>query len=118
MKLSHHKRKELVCSMNEVLDTKPGIENGTETEGVDSKRDEVEFKNVSFRYPDGQDYILHDVSFTAHKVDNAAILGAIGCGKTTAINLIPRFDDVSEGAVLVDGCDVREYDEKELINQT
>lgn len=103
--------------INEVLDTKPGIENGTETEGVDGKRGEVEFKNVSFRYPDGQDYILHDVSFTAHKGETVAFIGATGCGKTTAINLIPRFYDVSEGAVLVDGRDVREYDEKALRNK-
>lgn len=103
--------------INEVLDTKPSIQSGSETDGVPGKKGEIEFKNVSFRYPDGQDYVLHDISFTAHKGETVAFIGATGCGKTTAINLIPRFYDVTEGAVLVDGRDVRDYDEKALRNK-
>lgn len=84
------------------------------TEGVMEKTGEVEFQNVSFRYPDAEEYVLQNISFTAKKGETVAFIGSTGCGKSTAINLIPRFYDATEGKVLVDGVDVREYTQKAL----
>ena len=103
--------------MNEVLDTVPTIQNGTALEGKKGVVGEVEFKNVSFRYPDAEADILHDISFTAKKGETIAFIGSTGCGKSTVINLIPRFYDASEGEVLVDGVNVKEYDEQALRNK-
>ena len=74
----------------------------------------VEFKNVSFRYPDAEEYVLHDISFKAERGQTVAFIGPTGSGKSTIVNLLPRFYDASEGQVLVDGVDVKEYREKSL----
>ena len=103
--------------INEVLDTKPSIKDGPVTESDPSVQGKVEFKNVSFRYPDAEGDVLHNISFTAHKGETVAFIGSTGCGKSTVINLIPRFYDVTEGQVLVDGVDVREYSQKALRNK-
>ena len=103
--------------VNEVLDTVPSIHNGTALDGKDGICGEVEFKNVSFRYPDAEENVIHDISFTAKKGETVAFIGSTGCGKSTVINLVPRFYDVTEGEVLVDGVNVKEYDEKALRNK-
>lgn len=101
----------------EVLDTEATIINGTETEGREGAEGEVEFKNVFFRYPDADEYVLRDISFTAKKGETVAFIGATGCGKSTVVNLIPRFYDATEGEVLVDGINVRSYDQHALRNK-
>ena len=93
--------------INEVLDTKCKIKDGKISEG--KTKGKVEFKNVSFKYPDSDEYVLKDVSFIAKPGMTVAIIGSTGSGKSTLINLITRFYDVSEGSVLVDDVDVREY---------
>jgi ATP-binding cassette subfamily B protein len=103
--------------INEVLDTEPTIHDGTFTEGEREKTGEVEFQHVSFRYPDAEACVLQDISFTAKRGETVAFIGATGCGKSTAVNLIPRFYDVSDGKVLVDGIDVRKYTQKALRNK-
>lgn len=102
--------------INEVLDEKIAIENGTFT-GDTKEKGTVEFKNVSFKYPDADEYLLKDISFTAKKGETVAFIGSTGSGKSTLINLIPRFYDVTDGEVLVDGVDVKEYDEAHLHNK-
>jgi ATP-binding cassette subfamily B protein len=103
--------------INEVLDTELSIQDGTLTEGTKSKKGEIEFKNVSFCYPDAEGYVLDDITFTAKEGETVALIGATGCGKSTVVNLIPRFYDVTEGEVLVDGIDVKKYRQKELRNK-
>ena len=103
--------------INAVLDTEPTIHNGRETDGKDGVLGEVEFKNVSFRYPDAEEDVVHDISFTAKKGETVAFIGSTGCGKSTVINLVPRFYDVTEGEVLVDGVNVKQYDEHALRNK-
>lgn len=103
--------------INEVLDTVPTIHNGTLKEGKQGVTGEVEFKNVSFRYSDAEEDVISDISFKANKGETVAFIGATGCGKSTVINLIPRFYDVSDGEILVDGVNVREYDEEALRNK-
>ena len=103
--------------INEVLDTEPTIHNGTETHGKDGLVGEIEFKNVSFRYPDAEEYVIHDISFSAKKGETVAFIGSTGCGKSTVINLVPRFYDATEGEVLVDGVNVKDYDEHALRNK-
>ena len=100
----------------EVLETKPRMQNGSRTDG-DGSQGEVVFDHVSFRYPGGDGYVLEDISFTAHKGETVAFIGATGSGKSSLVNLIPRLYDVSEGSVKVDGVDVREYDRKALRNK-
>lgn len=78
---------------------------------------EIEFINVSFKYPNAEDYVLQNVSFSAHKGETVAFIGSTGCGKSTLINLIPRFYDATEGQVLVDGIDVRKYTLQQLRNK-
>ena len=102
--------------INEVLDEKIAIKNGTFTDDTKEKGT-VEFKNVSFKYPDADEYLLKDISFTAKKGETVAFIGSTGSGKSTLINLIPRFYDVTDGEVLVDGVDVKEYDEAHLHNK-
>lgn len=102
--------------INEVLDEKIAIKNGTFT-GDTKEKGTVEFKNVSFKYPDADEYLLKDISFTAKKGETVAFIGSTGSGKSTLINLIPRFYDVTDGEVLVDGVDVKEYDEAHLHNK-
>lgn len=101
----------------EVLETKPTITDGTRSEGPRGVKGEVEFRNVSFRYPDAEEDVIHDISFTAHKGETVAFIGSTGCGKSTVINLIPRFYDVTEGEVLVDGVNVKEYTQYALHNK-
>jgi ATP-binding cassette subfamily B protein len=103
--------------INEVLDTELTIQDGTLTEGEKDKKGEIEFKNVSFRYPDAEGCVLENISFTAKKGETVAFIGATGCGKSTVVNLIPRFYDATEGEVLVDGIDVRKYTQKALRNK-
>lgn len=95
--------------INEVLTTRPKVVSGVVTDSGD-KRGTVEFKNVSFVYPGGTGCALTDVSFTASKGETVAFIGSTGSGKTTLVNLIPRFYDATEGEVLVDGINVREYE--------
>lgn len=97
----------------EVLDTAPTIVDGEREEG-NARNGEVEFRNVSFRYPDADGDVLQNISFTAKKGETVALIGATGCGKSTVINLIPRFYDATKGEVLVDGVNVREYTQKSL----
>ena len=101
----------------EVLDTEPTVIDGKESDGVDGKIGEIEFKNVSFRYPDAEEDVLSGISFSAKKGETVAFIGSTGCGKSTLINLIPRFYDVTQGQVLVDGRDVREYTQNALRNK-
>ena len=101
----------------EVLDTKPSIKDGKVNSNETDKKGEIEFKNVSFKYPDGDDYVLKNISFTAHQGETVAIIGSTGSGKTTMINLIPRFYDATEGTILVDGVDVKDYNQEFLHNK-
>lgn len=103
--------------IGEVLDTEPSIIDGEMTEGVKGISGEVEFKNVSFRYPDADEYVIQNISFTAKKGETVALIGSTGCGKSTVINLIPRFYDATEGEILVDGVDVRKYTQQILRNK-
>lgn len=103
--------------INEVLDTEATIEDGDKDIRDSGIRGEIEFKNVNFKYPDAEDYVLSDISFSVKKGETLAIIGATGCGKSTVINLIPRFYDVTEGEVLVDGVNVKDYKQKELRNK-
>ena len=98
--------------INEVLDTKSSIKAGTKEEGIESGT--IEFKNVSFKYPDAESYILKNINFKAKKGQTIAFIGRTGSGKSTVINLIPRLYDVTEGEVLVDGLNVKEYKEQSL----
>ena len=100
--------------INEVLSTKPKIINGNVKETDPSVTGTVEFRNVSFKYPDASDYVLKNISFKANKGDTVAFIGSTGSGKSTLINLVPRFYDATEGEVLVDGIDVRNDDIKSL----
>lgn len=99
--------------INEVLDTEPAIEDG-DGNIREQGSGEIEFRHVSFRYPDAEHPVLENITFTAHKGETVAFIGATGCGKSTVINLIPRFYDATEGEVLVDGVDVKEYRQKQL----
>lgn len=103
--------------INEVLETEPTIIDGGKTEGKQGMSGEIVFDNVSFRYPDAENDVIKDISFSAHKGETVALIGATGCGKSTVINLIPRFFDATKGAVFVDGIDVREYTQKSLRNK-
>lgn len=99
--------------INEVLKTKELIEDGKGV-GKTAETGTVEFKDVYFRYPDGNENVLSDISFRANKGDTVAFIGATGCGKSSVVNLVSRFYDVTGGKVLVDGHDVREYRKNEL----
>ncbi len=103
--------------IGEVLDTEPTVIDGKQEKGQKGKIGEIEFRNVSFRYPDAEENVLQNISFTAKKGETVAFIGSTGCGKSTVINLIPRFYDATEGEVLVDGVDVREYTQKALRNK-
>ena len=125
-----------VKRVNEVLDTRPKILDGTQgtqgdgslvshtprTQGDGSlvphtPRTVVEFRNVSFKYPDAEDYVLHDISFRVNSGETVAFIGSTGSGKSTLINLVPRFFDASTGQVMVDGVDVRNYTQEALRNK-
>lgn len=100
--------------VNEVLDTKARIVDGKETQGKPGMKGEIEFRDVSFRYPDADGDTIHHISFTAHHGQTVALIGATGCGKSSIINLIPRLYDATSGQVLVDGVDVRNYTQDAL----
>lgn len=100
--------------VNEVLDTKARIVDGKETQGKPGMKGEIEFRDVSFRYPDADGDAIHHISFTAHHGQTVALIGATGCGKSSIINLIPRLYDATSGQVLVDGVDVRDYTQDAL----
>ena len=103
--------------INEVLDTVPNIREGRLSESNPESAGTVEFRNVSFRYPDAADNVLENISFTAKKGETVAFIGSTGSGKSTLVNLIPRFYDTTEGEVLVDGVNVREYKSEVLNNK-
>jgi ATP-binding cassette subfamily B protein len=103
--------------INEVLDTDITIKDGKMTEDKTSEKGTIEFKNVSFKYPDGDENVLNNISFKANKGETIAFIGATGSGKSTLINLIPRFYDVTNGEVLVDGINVKEYSQELLHNK-
>lgn len=103
--------------INEVLDMPLSIKDGTKENGADGKKGEVEFRNVSFCYPDAEKDVIENISFTAHKGETIAFIGSTGCGKSTVINMIPRFYDATKGEVLVDGVNVKEYTQKALRNK-
>ncbi len=99
--------------INEVLDTKNSIQDGDgTTEPI--KEGEVQFVNVGFKYPDAEEYMLHDISFKAKKGEVVAFIGSTGSGKSTLINLVPRLYDATEGQVIIDGVNVKEYTIEQL----
>lgn len=100
----------------EVLDTPFSILDGTKTE-VNDEKGEIEFRHVSFSYPGAEEATLENISFAAHKGETVAFIGSTGSGKSTLINLVPRFYDVTEGEVLVDGVNVKEYTQEALRNK-
>ena len=100
----------------EVLETDVKIKSGSFKEDTNIKG-EVEFKNVSFKYPDAEEYVLKNISFKASKGETIAFIGRTGCGKSTLINLIPRFYDATEGEILIDGVNVKDYDLEYLYNK-
>ena len=101
--------------INEVVDTEPSIKDKEETKKFEpNKKGLVEFKNVSFRYPDADTEILEDINFTAEPGKTTALIGSTGSGKSTVVNLIPRFYDVTEGELLVDGVNVKDVAQKDL----
>jgi len=102
--------------INEVLYTNPKILDGNFT-GEVSNAGVVEFKNVSFKYPNADDYIINNVNFVANSGETIAFIGSTGSGKSTLINLIPRFYDVTDGEILIDGINVKDYKQKDLHNK-
>ena len=100
--------------INEVLDTDITIKDGKINTDTTGEKGTVEFKNVSFKYPDAEEYVLKNISFKANKGDTVAFIGSTGSGKSTLINLIPRFYDATEGEVLVDGVNVKDYTQEFL----
>lgn len=102
--------------INEVLKTKESIKDGTFDDET-AERGTVEFRNVSFKYPDAEDYLLRDISFRAEAGETVAFIGSTGSGKSTLINLVPRFYDATDGEVFVDGVNVRDYKQKALHNR-
>ena len=103
--------------INEVLDTEITIKDGTKEQGKDGLKGEIEFNNVSFKYPDGEEYVLRDISFKAKQGETVAFIGSTGSGKSTIINLIPRFYDATNGEILVDGVNVKDYKQSSLHNK-
>ena len=101
--------------ISEVLDTDLSIKDKKDKKKFrKEEKGIVEYRNVSFKYPGAEDYILNDITFTARPGETTAIIGSTGSGKSTLINLIPRFYDVTKGSILVDGVDIRDVDQKEL----
>ena len=100
--------------IKEVLETEPSVKSGERTQGLAGVEGEVTFENVTFAYPDAERPILEHISFEAKRGETVAFIGATGSGKTTIVNLIPRFYDVTAGAIFVDGVNVKEYDARAL----
>ena len=100
--------------INEVLDTDITIKEGEVTNIENDEKGTVEFKHVYFKYPDADEYLLEDISFKANKGETVAFIGSTGSGKSTLINLVPRFYDATKGEVLIDGVNVKEYKEEFL----
>lgn len=100
--------------VNEVLRTSPSIRDGEQKEGSSEEKGGVEFRNVSFKYPGAEEYALQDISFTARPGETVAIIGTTGSGKSTLVNLLPRFYEADMGEVLVNGVNVRQYEQKAL----
>lgn len=101
--------------INEILEKEPRIKDNENTKKIDnSKKGLVEFKNVSFRYPDADAEILTDINFTAEPGKTTAIIGSTGSGKSTIVNLIPRFYDVTGGELLIDGVNIKDVPQHEL----
>ncbi|MBE5979617.1 MAG: ABC transporter ATP-binding protein [Paenibacillaceae bacterium] len=103
--------------INEVLETKPVIIDGDKKDGEMGAQGTIEFKNVSFQYPGAADYVLENISFQAGKGETVAFIGSTGSGKSTLISLIPRFYDATEGEILVDGVNVKDYKQEALHNK-
>ncbi|MDR1070496.1 MAG: ABC transporter ATP-binding protein/permease [Gracilibacteraceae bacterium] len=103
--------------IHEVLDTEPAIVDGAVAAGKPGVRGEVAFRHVGFRYADAAEYVLRDINFTARQGETVAFIGSTGSGKSTLINLIPRFFDATEGEVLIDGVNVKEYQLEALYNK-
>ena len=101
----------------EVLQTKPAILDGTQTDSTQPCKGKIEFRNVSFRYPDAEEDVLKNINFTAEPGQTIALIGSTGCGKSTVVNLVPRFYDATEGEVLVDGMNVKSYTQYALHNK-
>ena len=103
--------------VNEVLETEISIKDGNINTDTTGNKGTVEFKNVSFKYPDADEYLLKNISFKAEKGETVAFIGSTGSGKSTLINLVPRFYDATEGEVLVDGINVKDYTQEFLHNK-
>ena len=102
--------------INEILDQDISVIEGS-FDGKTKEKGTVEFKDVSFKYPDADEYILRDISFKVKKGETIAFIGSTGSGKSTLINLVPRFYDATNGKVLIDGVDVKEYKKEALNNK-
>lgn len=103
--------------INEVLDMQPSVEFIAQTNGAHSSEVVVEYREVDFRYPDASEAVVEDISLTAKAGDTIALIGSTGSGKSTVINLLPRYFDVTKGEILLNGMDIREYSEEELLNK-
>ena len=103
--------------INEVLETMVTVPDGTIDKDITSEVGTIEFKNVSFKYPDAEEYLLKDISFKVTAGETIAFIGSTGSGKSTLINLIPRFYDATDGEVLIDGINVKEYKQSYLFNK-
>ena len=103
--------------INEVLETENTVKEGTKNIKETQIKGEVEFKNVSFKYSGADEYVLENISFKVENGETIAFIGSTGSGKSTLINLIPRFYDATEGEVLIDGINVKEYTEEALYNK-
>ncbi len=103
--------------INEVLDTIPSLVDGKTHKGKPGVVGQVEFKDVSFKYPDSSEYVLRNISFTAKEYETVAFIGSTGSGKSTLLNLVPRFFDATSGEVLVDGVNVKDYLGEALYNK-
>ena len=103
--------------IKEVLETKDSIKDGNKGTSDVTEKGTVEFRDVSFKYPDASEYLLEKISFKANKGETVAFIGSTGSGKSTLVNLIPRFYDATEGEVLVDGQNVKDYTQAELRNR-